>query len=128
MPKEFPRARRVGEQLQRELSVLIRDELRDPRLGMVSISGVEVSKDLGHAKVFVTTLDGEQEARQSIEALTGAAGYLRRLLGQRLVMRTVPQLHFRYDRSLQRGAELSALIDKAVKSDRDKADGGEADD
>ncbi len=122
MPREFPRARRVAEQLQRELSVLIRDELRDPRLGMVSISGVEVSKDLGHAKVFVTTLDGEQEAQQSIEALTSAAGYLRRLLGQRMVMRAVPQLRFRYDRSLQRGAELSALIDKAVKADREDQD------
>ncbi len=125
MPREFPRARRVGEQIQRELSVLIREELQDPRLGMVSISAVEVSKDLAHAKVFVTTLGSGEEAQKSIEALTGAAGYLRRLLGQRLVIRSVPQLHFRHDRSLERGAHLSALIDQAVKADRAKSDGEE---
>ena len=127
MPREFSRALRVGDQLQRELSELIRDELRDPRLGMVSISGVEVSRDLAHARVYVTSLEDEAAALQSVEVLNHAAGYLRRLLGQRLVMRTIPRLRFCHDRPLERGAELSALIDRAVKSDRGAGEGGNDD-
>ncbi len=118
MPREFSRTRRVSEQVQRELSVLIREEISDPRLGMVSVSGVEISRDLAHAKVYFSTLGGADEAEQSLRVLSGAAGYLRRLLGQRLIMRAVPQLHFKPDHSLEQGARLSALIDKAVKSDR----------
>jgi ribosome-binding factor A len=124
MPREFSRTRRVGEQVQRELAGLIRDELSDPRLGMVSISAVEVSRDLSHAKVFVSTLGSEEQADASLQVLQGAAGYLRRLLGKRLVMRHVPQLHFRQDHSLEQGARLSALIDAAVKG---AGDGSEPD-
>jgi ribosome-binding factor A len=118
MPRDFPRTRRVGEQLQRELASLIRDEIGDPRLGMVSISGVEVSRDLSHAKVFFSTLGEQQEADASLEVLQGAAGFLRHLLGQRLAMRHVPQLHFKQDHSLEQGARLSALIDAAVRADQ----------
>lgn len=125
MPRDFPRTRRVGEQIQRELAVLIREQLQDPRLGMVSISAVEVSKDLAHAKVFVTTLGDAERVRSTLEALSGAAGYLRRLLGRRLVLRSIPQLQFRYDRSLEQGAHLSALIDEAVKADRQHGDADE---
>ncbi len=114
MPRDFPRTRRVGEQLQRELATLIRDEIRDPRLGLVSISAVEVSRDFSHARVFFSTLGSDQDADVSLEVLQGAAGYLRRLLGQRLTLRNVPQLHFRQDHSLADGARLSALIDSAV--------------
>lgn len=118
MPRDFPRTRRVGEQLQRELASLIRDEIDDPRLGMVSISAVEVSRDLSHAKVFFSTLGGQQDADTSLEVLQGAAGFLRRLLGQRMAMRHVPQLHFKQDHSLEQGARLSALIDSAVRADQ----------
>lgn len=118
MPREFSRTRRVAEQLQRELSVLIREEIQDPRLGMVSVSAVEVSRDLSHAKVFFSILGDADQAAQSLRVLSGAAGYLRRLLGQRLVIRAVPQLHFQLDTSLEQGAHLSALIDQAVQSDR----------
>ncbi|HFD79573.1 MAG TPA: 30S ribosome-binding factor RbfA [Gammaproteobacteria bacterium] len=118
MPREFPRTRRVAEQIQRELSSLIRDEIDDPRLGMVSISAVEVSRDLAHAKVYFSTLGEQQDADASLQVLQGAAGYLRKLLGQSLVMRHVPQLHFRQDHSLEQGARLSALIDSAVRGDR----------
>jgi ribosome-binding factor A len=125
MPRDFPRTRRVGEQLQRELATLIRDEIGDPRLGMVSISGVEVSRDLSHAKVFFSTLGEQQDADMSLQVLQGAAGFLRRLLGQRLVMRHVPQLQFKQDHSLEEGARLSALIDAAVRADQ--ADDDESD-
>lgn len=117
MPRDFPRTRRVGEQLQRELATLIRDEIGDPRLGLVSISAVEVSRDLSHAKVFFSTLGDQQAADQSLRVLQGAAGFLRRLLGQQLAMRHVPQLHFKQDHSLEQGARLSALIDSAVRAD-----------
>ncbi|HHJ14873.1 MAG TPA: 30S ribosome-binding factor RbfA [Gammaproteobacteria bacterium] len=117
MPRDFPRTRRIGEQIQRELAALIRDELRDPRLGLVSISAVEVSRDLTHARVFVSRLGEQQDIEACIEALQGAAGLLRRLLGQALHLRHVPRLQFKQDRSLQRGAELSALIDAAVRGD-----------
>lgn len=118
MPRDFPRTRRVGEQLQRELANLIRDEINDPRLGMISVSAVEVSRDLSHAKVFFSTL-GEQDAADASQAvLQGAAGFLRHALGQRLAMRHVPQLHFKQDHSLEQGARLSALIDAAVRGDQ----------
>ena len=119
MPRDFPRTRRVGEQLQRELATLIRDEISDPRIGMVSVSAVEVSRDLSHAKVFFSTLGSEAQAQASLEVLQGAAGFLRRLLGQRLKMRSVPQLHFKPDHSLEQGAHLSSLIDSAIRADRD---------
>ena len=125
MPKDFPRTRRVGEQLQRELAQLIRDEVGDPRLGMVSISAVEVSRDLSHAKVFFSTLGTQQEADASLLVLQGAAGHLRHLLGQRVKMRNVPQLHFKQDQSIVEGARLSALIDAAVSGasqDQDDSD------
>ncbi|MFA7387168.1 MAG: 30S ribosome-binding factor RbfA [Thiohalobacteraceae bacterium] len=118
MPRDFPRTRRVGEQMQRELAALIREAVKDPRIGMVTVSGVEVTRDLAHAKVFVTVL-GDAEARAgSMAALNSAAGFLRHELGQRMLTRTVPQLRFVYDESIERGSALSALIDKAVKSDK----------
>jgi len=117
MPRDFPRTRRVGEQLQRELAALIRDEVRDPRVGMVSVSAVEVSRDLSHAKVYVSKLGEQEDITELLKVLEGAAGYLRHLLGQTLKMRHVPQLHFKHDHSLQDGARLSALIDSAVQAD-----------
>ncbi len=119
MPREFNRTRRIAEQLQRELAQLIREEVKDPRLGMVTVVDVEVSRDLSHAKVFVTLLTGDEEARMtSVAILNDAAGMLRKFLGRRLRLRTIPQLHFHYDQSIEKGAELSALIDAAVASDR----------
>ncbi|MGD8620199.1 MAG: 30S ribosome-binding factor RbfA [Gammaproteobacteria bacterium] len=118
MPRDFPRTRRVAEQIQRELAALIHDEIDDPRLGMVSISAVEVSRDLSHAKVFFSTLGEQDAADRSLEVLQGAAGFLRHLLGQRLTMRHVPQLHFKQDHSLEQGARLSALIESAVRADQ----------
>jgi len=119
VPKEFSRTRRVAEQLQRELAQLIREEVKDPRLGMVTVVDVEVTRDLSLAKVYVTLLTGDEEARAtSVAILNEAAGVLRKFLGRRLRLRSIPQLHFHYDQSIEKGAELSALIDAAVASDR----------
>ena len=118
MPRDFPRERRIGEQVQRELSGVIRDEIKDPRLGMVSISAVSVSRDLGHAKVYVSVLGDEVQAAESIEVLNHAAGFLRHRLGRTLHIRTVPELKFLHDRSLEEGARIGALINRAIASDR----------
>ena len=117
MPREFSRTRRVGEQMQRELAVLIRDEVKDPRVGMVTVNDVEVSRDLAHAKVYITVLGDPRQQVATLEALAGAAGFLRRQLGQRMLLRAVPQLHFHYDESVERGSHLSQLIDQAVAED-----------
>jgi ribosome-binding factor A len=117
MPRDFPRTRRIGEQMQRELAALIRDGVKDPRVGMVTVSAVEVTRDLAHAKVFVTVLGDEKARRNTMTALASAAGFLRHELGQRMLTRTVPQLRFVYDESIEHGTRLSALIDAAVASD-----------
>jgi len=119
VPKEFNRTRRIAEQLQRELAQLIRDEVKDPRLGLVTVVGAEVSRDLSHARIYVTLLSGDAEARKtSVDILNRSAGMLRGFIGRRMRLRMVPQLHFQYDNSIEQGAELSALIDAAVASDR----------
>lgn len=117
MPKDFERTRRVAEQLQRELATMIQMEVRDPRVGLVTVSSVDVSKDLAHAKVFITALNDAQEHKDTIEALQHAAGFLQHELGKRLKLRTIPRLHFVYDETIERGNELSALIDSAIKQD-----------
>lgn len=118
MPKEFSRSSRVAEQVQRELAELIRLELKDPRVGLVTITGVELTPDYAHAKVFYTTL-ADPSARQGIEAgLRRASGFLRRELGRRIRIHTLPELHFVFDESVERGDRLSRLIDEAVASDR----------
>ena len=116
MPSEFSRSSRLGDQIQRDLSELIRLEVRDPRVGLVTITEVEVSRDLSHAKVYVTALSGAEQAAQSIQALQRAAGFLRSRLAQGIKARTVPELHFVYDESVERGVHLSRLIDQAVET------------
>jgi ribosome-binding factor A len=125
MPKEFPRTRRVGEQIQRELATLIREDLKDPRLGMVSISAVQVSRDLSHAKVHVSVLGNEEQSRASLTVLNHAAGFLRHKLGKLMHIRVIPELRFYLDRSLEEGARLSALINEAIASDRHDPDDDE---
>jgi ribosome-binding factor A len=114
MPREFPRTRRVGEQMQRELAGILHEELKDPRLGMISISGVEVSRDLAHARVYISVLGGEEDASETIKVLNKAAGFLRHQLGQRMRLRAVPQMRFLYDESLAEGARMDALIAAAL--------------
>ncbi|MCC6302558.1 MAG: 30S ribosome-binding factor RbfA [Gammaproteobacteria bacterium] len=124
MPKEYSRTLRIGEQIRRELAVLIQQEVKDPRLGMVTVAHVKVSQDLSHAKVYVTVLGGEQSsAGETLKALGRAAAFLRHELGRRLVLRVMPQLHFVYDESQEDGARLVSLIDASIAADRKK--GGE---
>ncbi len=121
MAKEYSRTQRIGDQMQRELAQLIQREIKDPRLGLVTLTAIDVSRDLSHAKVFFTVMgqdDDEQKIALNQSILKEAAGYLRMLLGKSLKLRTIPQLHFLYDESVRRGARLSALIERAVSADR----------
>ena len=114
------RLRRVADQIQKELSALLRAELKDPRVGMITLTGVEVSPDLAHAKVFFTTL-GDSDALARTEAgLKRAAGFLRTELGHRLKLRITPEIRFVHDASVERGARLSKLIDDAVAGKKDE--------
>lgn len=109
----FSRKDRVSEQIKRELADLIRIELKDPRVGMISLTDVEVTPDYAHAKVFFSTLAGGENLQAVQTGLQKASGFLRRELGKRIRIHTTPQLHFVYDQSLERGADLSKLIDEA---------------
>jgi len=118
MPKEFSRSSRIAEQIQRELAELVRLELKDPRVGLITLTGVDLTPDYAHAKVFYTAL-ADANARQDVEAgLRAASGFLRRELGRRIRIHTLPELHFVFDESVERGDRLSRLIDAAIKSDR----------
>ena len=121
MSHEFARAERIGAEMRRLLAVLVHDELRDPRIGMVTIHEVRVSRDLAHAKVFYTCLD-DAKVTESGRILRQSAGFLRRRLGQLMQVRTIPELDFTFDRSVAEGNRLSALIDRAVAQDRARHD------
>jgi ribosome-binding factor A len=130
--REFKRTDRVADQLQKELAVLIQREVKDPRLGMVTVSGVDVSRDLGYADVHVTLL-GETDAervKENLDVLKRAAGFLRSQVAQRVKLRHVPELRFHFDESVVRGQRLSSLIEEAVASDRlrrgDEDDGADS--
>ena len=118
MVQEFSRTQRVGGEIQRELAQIIQQELRDPRLGLVTISAVEVSKDMTHAKVFITLMNPDQDVDQTLKVLKKAAGFLRHALGKRIMLRVLPELHFVYDTSLDEGMRISALLD-AVAAERE---------
>ena len=127
--KGFSRRERVAEQVRRELAELIRTELKDPRVGMISITDVQVTPDYAHAKVFFSTLAGSEHLPEVMSGLQKASGFLRRELGKRISIHMTPQLHFVFDESLERGAELSKLIQKAVSisdtGDQSKGNGDE---
>ena len=114
MPKDYPRALRVADQIQRELSDLIRNELKDPRIGMITLTGVEVSHDYRNASDKFLTANG----------LEHSAGFLRSHLSHRLKLRVIPQLHFIYDESVERGVRLAHLIDEAVAKERSPKEPG----
>ncbi len=120
MAKQYSRTQRIGDQIQRELATLIPQEVRDPRLGFITITGVDVSRDVGHAKVFITVMgeNSPEVIKENLDVLKDTAGYLRMLLGKAMKLRSVPSLHFHYDQSITRGAMLSALIEQAVTEDQ----------
>jgi ribosome-binding factor A len=112
--KGFSRKDRVNEQIRRELAELIRTEIKDPRIGMISLTAVEITPDYAHAKVFYTSLAGAEERPLIETGLKRASGFLRRELGRLVRIHTTPELHFVFDASLERGSNLSKLIDEAV--------------
>lgn len=116
--KSIPgRGLRVADQIQRDLAELIAFELKDPRVGMITITEVQVTPDYAHAKIFFTTLvDDQEKIRNTIAGLSAASGFLRNQLGRRLTIHTLPELHFVHDTSTVRGIEMSKLIDEANAS------------
>lgn len=120
MPREFKRTDRVADQIQRELAVMVSREIKDPRLGLITISAVRVSKDFGYADVYYTLLTTEEcmetdpPAIEAQKVLQGAAGFLRTLLGKAMKLRVVPQLRFHFDALSGRSRRMDALIDRAV--------------
>ena len=121
MPAEFSRTQRLGEQIKRDLALLIQRELKDPRIGMVTVNFVDLSKDLSYADVSVTALvtdDSDEKIIESLTILNEASSFLRMELGRALKVRKVPYLRFHYDDSLKRGARINALIRQALQSDR----------
>ncbi|MGK3143140.1 30S ribosome-binding factor RbfA [Pantoea sp. C2G6] len=123
MAKEFGRPQRVSQELQKEIAMILQREIKDPRLGMmVTVSGVEVSRDLAYAKVFVTFLNDKDEdaVKQGLKALKEASGYIRILLGKAMRLRIVPELTFFYDNSLVEGMRMSNLVTSVVKNDAER--------
>ena len=118
MKRHSQRAHRVGDQIQRELADLLRNEVKDPRVGPVTITGVDVSADLSHATVRVTHLAGKEKAGDAVDALARTAGFLRSELARRLNLYSVPQLHFAYDDTIEAALRMSQLIDEAIAADK----------
>jgi ribosome-binding factor A len=119
MAREYARTDRVGQQIQKEIAVILMREIKDPRLSMTTVSAVEVTRDLAYAKVFVTFFnDDADKIKASLEVLAEAEGYIRSLLGKRLRARIMPHLRFIYDSSMSEGVRMSALVDQAVASDK----------
>ncbi len=121
MPKEFSRTQRVAQQLQKELAMILQREVRDSRLGMVTISDVEVSRDLAYAKVFVTFLCvGEQTPESYLNALREHEVHIRMMLGKRIRLRLTPEIRFHYDNTLVEGMRMSNLVTEVVSQDKQK--------
>ncbi|WP_029686333.1 30S ribosome-binding factor RbfA [Tatumella saanichensis] len=123
MAKEFGRSQRVAQELQKEIALIIQREIKDPRVGMmVTVSSVEVSRDLAYAKVFVTFLNDKDEdaVKGGVKALQDASGFIRTLLGKAMRLRIVPELTFFYDNSLVEGMRMSNLVSSVVKHDNER--------
>jgi ribosome-binding factor A len=131
MPREFSRSQRMAEQLRRELAEIVRDEIKDPRLGFVSFTEVRMSRDLSHAVIYCSVFDTGQDdlARQqeSIDILNHAVGHIRKEVARRIRARIVPTLKFVIDDSVSRGAAMDDLISEAIRSDRKNDSNNESD-
>lgn len=119
MAKEFGRADRVAQQIQREIAVILQREVKDPRVGMVTVSDVELTRDLQHAKIFVTFFLNEvDDIEAGVKVLNDASGYIRILLGKAMKLRVVPEIRFVYDKTLVEGMRISNLITNTVRDDQ----------
>lgn len=120
MARVFSRSRRVAEQLQKEIAEVLQREFKDPRVGFVTVSSVDLSNDLMYAKIYVTFLNLEQEQiKEAIKILNGAVGFFRSMVGKRMKLRVVPNISFVYDQTLVKGMELSDLITRSVRHDQE---------
>ncbi|MCT8541090.1 30S ribosome-binding factor RbfA [Glaesserella parasuis] len=122
MAREFSRADRVAQELQKEIAIILQREVKDPRIGMVTVSDVEISRDLAYAKVFVTFLfDSDESAvERGLEGLNKASGYIRTLVGKAMRLRIVPELRFVYDQSLVEGMRISNLVTNVIRKDQER--------
>ncbi|KES18614.1 MULTISPECIES: 30S ribosome-binding factor RbfA [Gilliamella] len=122
MAKAFNRSSRVGHELQKEIAIILQREIKDPRLGMVTVSGVDISRDLSYAKVFVTFLndDDPQVIEQGLNVLNDAKGYIRTLIGKAMRLRIIPEIKFFYDESLVKGMQMSSLVSDVIKQDNER--------
>lgn len=121
MAKEFSRTRRIGQQLQQELAVVLQRDMKDPRIGFVTVNDVDVSRDLSYAKVFVTFFEEDKEVvQQKLNALITAAPYIRTLVAGRMKLRVMPEIRFVYDSSLVEGMRMSNLVSQVISSDKAK--------
>lgn len=129
MARDYARTDRVGQQIQKEIAMIIQREVKDPRLGMVTVNDVEITRDLAYAKVFVTffTLEGQSE-KESEKILNEAAGYIRTLLAKRIKARIMPELRFVYDQSMSEGVRMTTLVNQAVADDERRSGKNNADD
>lgn len=126
MPREFSRSERMAEQLRRELAEIIRDEIKDPRLGFMSFTEIRMSRDLSHAVVYCSVFNTAQE-KESIELLNRAVGFIRKQIARRIRARMVPTLKFVVDDGVTRGIAMDALISEAVKRDKNHSDKSQSD-
>ena len=117
MPREFSRGNRIGDLIQRELAILVQREIKDPRVGMVTVNEVKVSRDLAFADVYFTMLP-ERDIAECTAVLNNAAGFLRSALSRVLTTRTTPRLRFHYDESIANGAHMSQVIQDAIREDK----------
>ena len=116
--QEYSRTERVGDLIQRELAVLLQQEIKDPRIGMITITVVEVTKEFEHAWVYYTVLGDKAQRDKTTLGLDKASGFLQRELAKRLKLRTTPQLKFMFDKSINEGMRMTALINEAISSDQ----------
>ncbi|WP_386693480.1 30S ribosome-binding factor RbfA [Lonepinella sp. MS14435] len=122
MSKDFKRSDRVAQELQKEVAIILQREVKDPRIGMVTVSDVEVSRDLAYAKIFVTFLFDHDESaiEQGMKGLEKAAPYIRSLVGKAMRLRIVPELRFVYDQSLVEGMRMSNLVTDVIRKDQER--------
>lgn len=124
MPR-FKRTDRLNEQLRQEISILVRDEVRDPRVGIVTITAVETSPELDHARIYITALGDDAEKEEALVGLRSAATFIRTQLGRRLHIRRIPELHFEIDRVLEEATRIEALL-RAVRPTTEADDATDA--
>lgn len=115
----YHRADRVKELLRQEISQLIQEEIKDPRIGFATVTDVELSQDLRHAKVFVSVYGDEESRKETLKGLQSASGFVRNEIGKRIRMKHVPEILFRFDQSIERGARISELLHQIHDEDKD---------